>query len=115
MLLAIPYANNELYQHFGNTPEFKLYHIEDAKITSTELLPTHGQSHVQLIGILLDAHVTALAAGEIGSLAICLLNDQDVNVYSGLHGNADDIAQTIAAAGLQPNNEPTHQCGCHHS
>lgn len=33
MKVAITYENGEVFQHFGRTPQFKIYEIEDEKVS----------------------------------------------------------------------------------
>ena len=34
MKVAITYENGEVFQHFGRTPQFKVYEIADGKVDS---------------------------------------------------------------------------------
>ena len=40
MRIAVTYEDGKIYQHFGHTSQFKLYDIEDGKITSTQIVET---------------------------------------------------------------------------
>lgn len=45
MKLAVTYENGQVFQHFGHTENFKLYSIEDGKITDSQVVNTNGQGH----------------------------------------------------------------------
>ncbi|MCR5329707.1 MAG: hypothetical protein K6E62_00775 [Lachnospiraceae bacterium] len=48
MKVAITYENGEVFQHFGRTPQFKLYDIENGEIISEEVLDTGETGHSAL-------------------------------------------------------------------
>ena len=52
MRIAVTYENGAIFQHFGHTEQFKLYDIEDGKITAEEIVDTNGQGHGALSGFL---------------------------------------------------------------
>ena len=45
MKIAIPYENGQVFQHFGHSAQFKLYTVEEGRITSAEVVSTDGQGH----------------------------------------------------------------------
>ena len=58
MLVAATYENGQVFQHFGDTPEFMTYTIEGGKVTAKAPLSTGGANHVGLIPVLADAGVS---------------------------------------------------------
>ena len=34
MKIAVTYDNGQIFQHFGHTEQFKLYDVEDGKVTA---------------------------------------------------------------------------------
>ena len=40
--LAVTYENGEVFQHFGHTEQFKVYEVEDGKITRSEIIGSNG-------------------------------------------------------------------------
>ena len=38
MRIAVTYENGQVFQHFGHTEEFKIYEVEDGKVTGTEII-----------------------------------------------------------------------------
>ena len=52
MKIAITYENGQVFQHFGHTQQFKVYEIENKKITSSEIVDTNGQGHGALANFL---------------------------------------------------------------
>ena len=43
--IAVTYENGQVFQHFGHSAQFKLYTVQDGKITSSEVLDTNGSGH----------------------------------------------------------------------
>ena len=37
MKIAVPFANGEVFQHFGHTEHFKLYEIEAGQVVSSQI------------------------------------------------------------------------------
>ena len=55
MLIAATYdQNGEIFQHFGRTPLFKVYQIENGEIVAEGYLDPEGQGHGALVGILME-------------------------------------------------------------
>ena len=48
MRIAVPFANGEVYQHFGHTENFKLYEIEAGQVVSSQIIDTNGSGHEAL-------------------------------------------------------------------
>ena len=45
MKIAVTYENGTVFQHFGHTEQFKVYQVEDGRVTGTEILDTNGSGH----------------------------------------------------------------------
>ena len=43
MKIAVPFANGEVFQHFGHTENFKLYEIESGQVVFSEVIDTNGK------------------------------------------------------------------------
>lgn len=122
MKLAVTYENNEVFQHFGHTPAFKIYDIKDGKVINSEIVQTNGTGHGALAGFLKTLGVTSLICGGIGGGAIEALENADILVYGGVSGSADKCVESLLAGCLEFNTEATcshhdndanHKCGEH--
>ncbi|MCI8375152.1 MAG: DUF134 domain-containing protein [Lachnospiraceae bacterium] len=123
MRIAVTYENGSIFQHFGHTEQFKLYDIEDGKVTAEEVVDTNGQGHGALSGFLAGAEVDALICGGIGGGAQMALAEAGIKLYGGVSGMADDAVKAYLAGNLNfnPNvqcnhhgHEHGHSCGEHH-
>lgn len=123
MRIAVTYENGEVFQHFGHTEQFKLYDIEDGKVTAEEIADTNGQGHGALAGFLTEADADVLICGGIGGGAQAALAEAGIKLYGGVSGMADDAVKAYLAGNLDfnPNvhcdhhsHEHGHSCGEHH-
>ncbi len=89
MRIAVPFANGEVFQHFGHTENFKLYEIEAGQIVSSEIISADGSGHEALAGFLADLSVRVLLCGGIGDGAQAALTDAGIEICSGAQGDAD--------------------------
>ena len=89
MRIAVPFANGEVFQHFGHTENFKLYEIEAGQIVSSEIIGTNGSGHEALANFLASLSVNILVCGGIGDGAQAALTDAGIEICSGAQGDAD--------------------------
>ena len=57
MKIAVTYDNEQIFQHFGHTEQFKIYDIENDKIISKTVVSTNGQGHGALSSFLKENNV----------------------------------------------------------
>ena len=112
MKIAVTYENGNIFQHFGKTQQFKIYEIEDGKITSSEIVDTNGTGHGALAVFLKALRVKVLICGGIGAGAQNALADAKIELFGGVTGNADAAAEAYAKGELKYN--PDIKCD-HHS
>lgn len=113
MKLAITYENGQVFQHFGKTPQFKIYDIVDGKVGFSMVTGTGGQGHGALAGFLRGIGISVLICGGIGPGAQEALASLDITVIPGVTGEADQAAADFVAGKLVPNTEAL--CNHHHS
>lgn len=100
MKIAVTYENGNVFPHFGHTEQFKLYSIEDGKITDTQILDTAGSGHGALAGLLSGEKVDTLICGGIGAGAQAALADAGIRLYGGVSGSADEAVNRLIAGEL---------------
>lgn len=118
MKVAVTYDNGEVFQHFGHTENFKIYNIEDKKITEANVVNTMGSGHGALAGFLVENEVDTLICGGIGGGARNALSEAGITLYGGVSGNADDAVKALIDGnlGYNPNvkcSHHEHSCGEH--
>ncbi len=125
MRIAVTYENGNVFQHFGHTEQFKLYSVENGKITLEQVVDTNGSGHGALAGFLVDAKVDTLICGGIGAGAQNALQDAGITLYGGVTGKADDAVYALLNGDLgydpdvhcdhhgHEHGEGGHPCGSH--
>lgn len=111
MKIAVTYENGQIFQHFGHTAEFKIYSVEDGKVTASQVVPTLGSGHGALAGFLHAQGVDALICGGIGGGARVALEESGIRLYGGVSGNADQAVEALLAGRLDYN--PAASCNHH--
>ena len=65
MILAMPYENGEVFQHFGKSKEFQLYEVENGKILASRVMSAGENGHSALADMLGKLGVTVLVCGPV--------------------------------------------------
>lgn len=111
MRIAVTYEDGKIFQHFGHTQNFKLYDIDEGKITNEQVVDTNGQGHGALAGFLMNAQVDALICGGIGGGAQAALAEAGIQLFGGVSGDANDAVKAYLEGNLGFN--PNVQCSHH--
>lgn len=122
MKIAIPTQNNQVWQHFGRSPEFTIYTVEDNQILHKEILSAQGSGHTDLVLLLKRNFVKVLLCGGLGQCAVECANANHIEVFSSNSGNADDVLNSYLNHTLNIQHNATcdhhdhhddHNCHCH--
>lgn len=120
MKLAITCEGNQVFQHFGHTPEFAVFEIENGKIVSESRKSTGGTGHGALAGLLAAEQIDLLICGGIGFGAINALTQAGIQTLGGAEGNVREVAEKYLAGNLNVREDfhcrrhgENHQCGNH--
>ncbi len=100
MKVAVTYENENIFQHFGHTEAFKIYDIENNVIKSEQIVSTEGSGHGELAGFLAKKGVDTLICGGIGGGAKTALAEENIKLYGGVSGNADEAVKALIAGTL---------------
>lgn len=111
MKIAVTYENGNVFPHFGHTEQFKVYDIEDGKISSTQIVNTNGNGHGALAGMLSALKVDTLICGGIGAGAQTALAQAGIRLYGGVSGSTDEAVNSLLAGSLSYN--PDVHCSHH--
>lgn len=111
MKIAVTFENNEIFQHFGHTEQFKMYDIQDSKIISSEIVSTNGSGHGAIAQFLSDNNVDTVICGGIGGGAKNALEQNNIKLYGGVSGSADEAVKALLANNLEYN--PDVKCSHH--
>ena len=89
MKIAVTCENNEVFQHFGHTPEFAVFETMPGKIISEYRLATGENGHGALATLLASEKVDLLICGGIGGGAQAALK------AAGIRAELDDRNETL--------------------
>ncbi len=112
MIIAVTYENGQVFQHFGHTEQFKLYHVENGTVVSSEVISTNGSGHGALAGFLKQKGVNTLICGGIGGGARNALAAEMIEIYPGAAGDADAQVEALLKGTLAY--DPNTMCNHHH-
>lgn len=119
MRIAVTYENGNVFQHFGHTEEFKVYEVEDGKVTGTEIVGSNGSGHGALASLLDDKGIDVLICGGIGGGAQAALTEKGIELCAGAEGDADEAVKAylrgeLVNTGANCNHHGEgHSCGDH--
>ncbi|WP_343252862.1 NifB/NifX family molybdenum-iron cluster-binding protein [Ligaoa zhengdingensis] len=100
MRIAVTYENDEVFQHFGHSEQFKLYDVEDGAVKTSAVVDTNGSGHGALAGFLKAHNVDTLICGGIGGGAKAALAEAGIHLYSGVTGGADAAVEALLTGAL---------------
>ena len=120
MRVAVTYDDGKIFQHFWRTQYFKVYDIEDSVVVDSKVVDTNGSGHGALSEVLKSLNVKALICGGIGLGAQIILQDNGIDLYGGIEGEADKVVQEFAEGKLKfsayvgcNHHDGEHTCGSH--
>ena len=115
MKIAVAYGGGLVYQHFGHTPQFKIYNTKEQEVVRTEILDTQDSGHSALAQMLAGLQVDALICGGIGGCARSALTEAGIQIYGGVSGDADDAVGALLYGELafDPQARCSHHGGDH--
>lgn len=114
MLVATPYSNDEICQHFGHAPQFKLFTVEDGKVVESVVIDTVGSGHNALAAFLADHNVDIVICGGIGQGAIVSLAMAGIDIVPGVSGSPDKAVKELLEGTLVAGAVSGCGCGGHH-
>lgn len=124
MKIAVTYEDGQVFQHFGHTEKFKVYNVEEDRITEESVVDTDGQGHGALASVLKNLGADILICGGIGGGAQAALAEAGIRLYAGMSGNCDEAVKALLAGKLEYVQDATcdhhgehhhgeHDCGSH--
>ncbi|MBQ9749732.1 MAG: dinitrogenase iron-molybdenum cofactor biosynthesis protein [Clostridia bacterium] len=110
MKIAVTHENGQIFQHFGHTEQFKVYTVENGKVTDTTVVDTNGQGHGALAGLLKTIGTDAIICGGIGGGAQMALAEAGIKLFGGVSGSCDESIEALLAdkLGYDPNVKCDH-------
>ena len=112
MKIAVTCENSMVFQHFGHTPEFAVFEVENQNIVSEKRLPSGDAGHGALAGVLAQEQVDLLICGGIGGGAVNALTEAGIKVIGGASGNVRQVTEAYPNGTLETRSD--FHCQHHH-
>jgi predicted Fe-Mo cluster-binding NifX family protein len=112
MKIAVTCENNQVFQHFGHTPEFAVYETDESGIVSEKILSSGDSGHGALATLLAQENVDLLICGGIGGGAVNALANAGIQVVGGASGNVREVAEAFVNGTLEVRAD--FHCNHHH-
>lgn len=113
MKIAIPNANGQINQHFGQSREFAVLEVENQKVVSQKTISAESlrHNHQGLADLLAGEKVDVVVVGGIGPYALEALEQRGFKVITGASGDIRAAAEQYARGELVSRGAV---CGHHH-
>lgn len=89
MRIAVSYEAGRVHHRFGSTPAFKFYEVEGGRVVSSSVEKNAARGHDAVIAYLESKGIDVLISGEVCECGRQRMFDQDIEIYSGVDGQAD--------------------------
>lgn len=109
--ISINEENEQICEHFGHAPRFKLYDIEDGKVVSSTYLDTpydHGPDKLQAM---LDNKVDVIISNGMGPGIYQKAPLLHIEIIAGQMGDADSVLKQYLNGELKNDMSAVHSCG----
>lgn len=100
MVIAVAVENGNVCPHFGHSPSFSFYEIEDGKIVSEKNIQSPGHGHGILPEFIASNGAKVVIAGGMGQGAVNGCAAYGMQVITGVQGSADEAAELFAKGEL---------------
>ena len=112
MKIAVTCENHQVFQHFGHTPGFAVFEVENGNIISEKLLSSGSTGHGALAEVLALEQVDLLICGGIGGGAVNALANAGIEVVGGAEGDVKAVVEAFVAGTFQL--RENFHCNHHH-
>lgn len=99
-IVAIPTDGKEVSQHFGHCPQFFLFTVEGNDISKKEFVDNPGHQPGFLPRFLNDQGVNCIIAGGMGTRAVDLFKENNIDVITGASGSLDEVVEQYLTGNL---------------
>lgn len=96
MKVAVASEGKVISGHFGHCEGFLTYDVENKNAVNPVFIPNPGHKPGFLPVFLKEQNVDAIIAGGMGEAAVQLFEENDIEVFVGIQGSAEEAAQKFA-------------------
>ena len=106
MKIAVTYDNGNLFSHFGQMEQFRIYEVVDEKVTNT-----NRSGHGTLVTLLSELKINVLICSEIGAGIQNALSKTGITLCDGVSSSVDAVVSDLFSRTLAYN--PNVYCNHH--
>lgn len=108
MKIAVASEKRMVTEHFGHCEEFIIFDVEDNKIIKSNPIANPGHKPGFLPNFLNDMGVNVIISGGMGSGAIEIFNEKNIEVIVGASGNAKTVVEAYLLGSLKSTGSVCH-------
>ena len=101
MRIAVTYADGQVFPHFGHTELFRIYDVEQGRVTHRMTIRPINAGHEAMVGVLKKVGADTLICGGIGDGAQRAGSAMGLNLYAGVSGSADEAVAALLRGSLK--------------
>ncbi|MGD9760910.1 MAG: NifB/NifX family molybdenum-iron cluster-binding protein [Candidatus Izemoplasmatales bacterium] len=105
MRLAIAAVNNQVAQHFGHCEYFLVQNIEKFTVKSEEKIINPPHEKGKLPAFLKEHNIDVLITGNLGSMAVDILDKLGIKSIRGVNGEIHQVAKEFLNGSLVSTDE----------
>lgn len=109
MKIAVASEGKMVTEHFGHCESFILFESEGNQIVKSESIPNPGHKPGFLPNFLNDMGVNVIISGGMGSGAIDIFNEKNIEVIVGATGDAQSAAEKYLHGELKSTGSVCHE------
>lgn len=107
--IAVASESTMVTEHFGHCKNFNVFEAENGQIVKSESIANPGHKPGFLPNFLNELGVRVIISGGMGSGAIDIFNEKNIEVIVGAKGNAKEIAQAYLKGELKSTGSVCHE------
>ena len=107
--IAVASENELVTEHFGHCHNFNIFETENNLITKSESIPYPGHKPGFLPNFLNEKRVNVIISGGMGSGAIDIFNEKNIEVIVGATGKAESAAIAYLMGNLKSTGSVCHE------
>lgn len=100
MVIAVAVENGKVCPHFGHSPSFSFYEIENGRVVSEKNIQSPGHGHGILPEFIASNGAKVVIAGGMGQGAVNACSSFGMEIITGIEGDADEAAERYAKGEL---------------
>ncbi len=109
MKIAVASNGEQVTEHFGHCEAFHIFNTENNVILNSERIANPGHKPGFLPNFLNELGVKVIISGGMGSGAIDIFNEKDIEVIIGAQGLATVATQAYLAGNLKSTGSVCHE------